>query len=89
MLRPLKQAAKAVLETLRRQRTASRIKQSERHVTRGELTADLLKLGIAPGDTLFIHSSLKSLGYVEGGAAAVVRALQDAVGPQGTLLIPT
>jgi len=89
MLRPLKQAAKAMLETLRRQRTASRIKQSERHVTRGELTADLLKLGIAPGDTLFIHSSLKSLGYVEGGAAAVVRAVQDAVGPQGTLLIPT
>lgn len=46
-------------------------------------------LGIERGDTLFVHSSLKSLGYVEGGASAVIGALQDAVGPEGTLLIPT
>jgi aminoglycoside N3'-acetyltransferase len=46
-------------------------------------------MGIAQGDTLFIHSSLKSLGYIDGGATTVVQALQDAVGPQGTLVIPT
>ena len=51
--------------------------------------AGLAKLGIAKGDAVFIHSSLKSLGYVEGGAATVVQALQEAVGPQGTLVLPT
>jgi aminoglycoside 3-N-acetyltransferase len=89
MLKPLKDAAKAVLEKARRLRGASKLKQSARYVTRAELTADLSKLGIAPIDALFIHSSLKSLGYVVGGATEVVRALQDAVGVEGTLLVPT
>lgn len=35
-----------------------------------------------------MHSSLSSLGYVEGGAETVVQALIGAVGPQGTLLFP-
>jgi aminoglycoside 3-N-acetyltransferase len=89
MLKPLKQAVKAALEALRRRSSARRLEQNVRHVTRTELAADLARLGVARGDTLFIHSSLKSLGFVEGGAAAVVGALQDAVGPEGTLLLPT
>jgi len=59
------------------------------HVNRDQLAAGLARLGIAAGDTVFVHSSLKSLGYVDGGAATVVQALQDAVGPEGTLIIPT
>lgn len=89
MLKSLKTAVKGVLESLRRKQAADKRRQTERHVTRAQLTADLLKLGVNAGDTLFVHSSLKSLGYVEGGAEAVVGALQDAVGPQGTLLLPT
>lgn len=41
------------------------------------------------GDTLVVHSSLKSIGWVEGGAAAVVEALKSSVGDSGTLLMPT
>jgi len=89
MLKSLKTTVKGVLESLRRKQAADKLKQTERHVTRAQLTADLLKLGVNAGDTLFVHSSLKSLGYVEGGAEAVVGALQDAVGAQGTLLLPT
>jgi len=89
MLRPLKKMVKAVLEGARRRRNALRMRQSGQHVTRAQLARDLARLGIARGDTLFVHSSLKSLGYVEGGAAAVIGALQDAVGPEGTLLVPT
>jgi len=89
MLEGAKRAAHAVLEAWRRAASASHLCQSRPHVTRAVLTADLARLGIAHGDTLFIHSSLKSLGYVEGGAQAVIGALQDAVGPQGTLLLPT
>ena len=35
-----------------------------------------------------MHSSLKSLGHVEGGGQAVIRALLEVVGPQGTILMP-
>lgn len=89
MLKPLKGAVKAALESLRRISSANKVSQTERHVTRADLAADFAALGISQGDTLFVHSSLKSLGFVEGGAAHVIRALQDAVGPQGTLLVPT
>ncbi|MES2878583.1 MAG: AAC(3) family N-acetyltransferase [Pseudomonadota bacterium] len=89
MLRQLKTLVKAAMTSFNRQRGANRLKKAERHVTRAELVSDLRKLGVLPGDTLFVHSSLKSLGYVEGGATEVVRALQEAVGAEGSLLLPT
>ena len=89
MLERARRAARAALEAWRRTASARQVRHSAHHVTRAEMAAGLARLGIAQGDTLFIHSSLKSLGYVEGGAPAVIRALQDAVGPQGTLLLPT
>ncbi len=49
------------------------------------LLDDLRKLGVDPGDVLFVHSSFKSLGPVEGGTAAIIAALEQAVGPEGTL----
>jgi aminoglycoside N3'-acetyltransferase len=36
-----------------------------------------------------VHSSLKSLGYVEGGPIAVFEALWDVIGPDGTMIVPT
>ncbi|PIF12846.1 AAC(3) family N-acetyltransferase [Janthinobacterium sp. 13] len=88
MLEQAKRAARAALEAWRRAAGARHVRQNAPHVTRAGLAAGLARLGIAPGDTLFVHSSLKSLGYVEGGAPAVIAALQDAVGPQGALLLP-
>lgn len=57
--------------------------------TRSSLTEDLAHLGVDPGDTLLVHSSLRSLGWVCGGQEAVVQALTDAVGPHGTITVPT
>ena len=57
--------------------------------THEKLTQDFTNLGIARGDTLFIHSSFKSLGPVEDGAGTVISALEDAVGQDGLILMPT
>jgi aminoglycoside 3-N-acetyltransferase len=56
---------------------------------RESIAADLSRLGINPGDVVFFHSSLKSLGWVEGGAEAVIDAFLDAVGPNGLVIVPT
>ncbi|MGW4021744.1 aminoglycoside N(3)-acetyltransferase [Streptomyces sp. NPDC005009] len=58
-------------------------------VTLGILTAQLRELGVRPGETLLAHTSLSSLGWVNGGPVTVVRALLDALGPDGTLVVPT
>lgn len=60
----------------------------DRPVTRPQLVAELLRLGVRPGMTVLTHSSLSSLGWVVGGAPTVLYALEDAVGPAGTLMMP-
>ena len=41
------------------------------------------------GDTPLLYYSLRSLGWVNGGAEAVVLALLDVLGDTGTLVVPT
>lgn len=53
--------------------------------TRASLAAALSALGLHPGDTVMFHASLRSLGPVLGGAAEIIRALLDTVGPTGNL----
>ena len=57
-------------------------------VTREQIADALRELGLAPGDSVFVHSSLSRFGRVEGGAEAVCLAVIDAVGPEGTVLMP-
>ena len=58
-------------------------------LTQDRIAADLRRLGVRPGDILMIHSSLRSLGHVVGGAATVVDALLEVLGPTGTLVGPS
>lgn len=58
-------------------------------VTRARIAEDLARLGIARGDVVFVHSSLSSLGWVEGGAEAVIDAFLDALGAEGMMVVPT
>jgi aminoglycoside N3'-acetyltransferase len=52
-----------------------------------DLARDLRALGVVPGDTIMVHASLRSVGPVAGGGRGVVLALDEAVGPDGTLLM--
>ena len=49
----------------------------------------LQRLGVKPGDICLFHSSYKSLGPVENGAADVIRGFEEAVGEEGTVVVPT
>jgi len=85
----LKSLVKGVLSEFRSKRRQRQISRDARHVTREDLSADLRALGIARGDNIFVHSSLKSLGFVDGGPTAVWSALLEVLGPEGTLVVPT
>jgi aminoglycoside 3-N-acetyltransferase len=59
-------------------------------VTREEIEGALRKVGLQPADIAFMHSSLSSMGWVEGGAEAVIEAFLNVLDPeQGTLVLPT
>ena len=45
-------------------------------------------MGIRENAVLLVHSSLRSLGKLEGGAETVVQTLLDVLGKDGTLLFP-
>ncbi len=56
--------------------------------TRDSLAADLRALGLQAGMVVIAHSSLSSIGWVNGGSVAVVQALLDVITPDGTLVMP-
>ena len=57
-------------------------------LTRLQITNQLRELGLAPGNVVMMHSSLSALGPVEGGPETVIDGLFDAIGPDGTLVVP-
>lgn len=57
------------------------------------LKEDILKvlkaLQILEGDTILVHTALSQLGYVCGGPQIIIEALIEAVGENGTIMMPT
>jgi aminoglycoside 3-N-acetyltransferase len=51
---------------------------SAQRVTGQQLVDALRGLGVGQGDTLLVHGSLRSIGWVDGGAQAVAGALREA-----------
>jgi aminoglycoside 3-N-acetyltransferase len=53
------------------------------------LAEKLRKCGLAEGQTVLVHMSMSKLGWIIGGAEAVVLALLAAVGDSGTIMMVT
>jgi len=56
-------------------------------LTQAEIVDGLKKLGLKRGVAVEVHSSLSSLGYVDGGASTVVKALMEVVGEEGAIVM--
>jgi aminoglycoside 3-N-acetyltransferase len=52
------------------------------------LRREFANLGLRPGMTVMVHSSLRKVGWTVGGPVTVIRALLDVLGAAGTLVIP-
>ncbi len=71
--------------------------ENERHlveatkepITKKRLVEDLHRAGIESGDTVLVHTSMRSIGWIVGGAVTAIAALMDAVTKEGTLVMPT
>lgn len=57
--------------------------------TKQDLMDSIIKIGVLPTDTLLVHSSMKAIGEVEGGADTVLDAFIDYMHEDGLLIFPT
>ncbi|GAA3477895.1 aminoglycoside N(3)-acetyltransferase [Streptomyces yanii] len=56
---------------------------------RSRLAGQLSRLGVERSGVLLVHASMRAVGAVSGGAGAVIGALRDALGEDGTLIVPS
>jgi aminoglycoside 3-N-acetyltransferase len=55
--------------------------------SRDELAAGFRRLGVAPGDTVMLHASIRAVGTIAGGPDQIHLALKDALTDEGTLVM--
>lgn len=60
--------------------------KAPRFLTRAELRRDLIRLGVGPGDTVMVHAAMSRVGRLLNGPDALIGALLDTVGEEGTVL---
>ena len=64
-------------------------KEARAILTKSDLINHFKSCGVAEGHTILVHTSLKSLGFVIGGAETFIRSLLEVVGEEGTLMMPS
>jgi len=56
-------------------------------LTRRDLASDLTSLGLAAGDVVMVHASLRAIGEVAGGPDQVHLAIKDVITDRGTMFM--
>jgi aminoglycoside 3-N-acetyltransferase len=60
-----------------------------REVTKEQVIACLINLGLRTGDGLLVHSAVQYLGRPQGGVGMYLEAIQEVIGEDGTVVVPT
>ncbi|HEX8394136.1 MAG TPA: AAC(3)-IV family aminoglycoside N-acetyltransferase [Longimicrobium sp.] len=60
-----------------------------REWSREEVAGQLRDLGVEQGGVLLVHTAFRAIRPVEGGPAGLIEALRMAIGPEGTLVMPS
>ncbi len=58
-------------------------------VLKKDIIDGIKNVGIVNGDTVMVHTSLSSMGFVCGGPQVVIEALLEVAGADGTIMMPT
>lgn len=67
----------------------SDIQNRNEELSNAEVTRQLQILGVKKGGVLLVHTSFHATKPVEGGPAGLIEAIHDALGPKGTLVMPS
>ncbi len=59
-----------------------------RELSRADVARQLRALGVEEGGVLLVHTSFRAVRPVEGGPTGLIEALREALGPEGTLVMP-
>jgi aminoglycoside 3-N-acetyltransferase len=70
-------------------RTMAEEASGDREIPKAELSAQLRDLGVEPGGVLLVHASFRAVRPIEGGPLGLIEALHAALGPRGTLVMPS
>ncbi len=60
-----------------------------RAFSRSEVADQLRALGVRPGGVLLVHTSFRAVRPIDDGPLGLIDALRDALGPYGTLVMPS
>ena len=58
-------------------------------IPKSQVTRQLLDLGVQPGGVLLVHCAFSCVKPVEDGPEGLIAALRSALGPEGTLVMPS
>ncbi|MBI2101456.1 AAC(3) family N-acetyltransferase [Candidatus Woesearchaeota archaeon] len=62
--------------------------QLQGKITKEGIKKELQKAGLKKGDAVIVHSSLSRIGYIDGGAKALIDSFLDVIGSKGLLVMP-
>lgn len=62
---------------------------AQQELSRDEVIGQLRALGVEEGSILLVHTSFRAVRPVEGGPLGLIEALRAALGPDGTLVMPS
>lgn len=58
-------------------------------IIKQNIVDELQRIGLRKNDIVIVHTSMKGMGYICGGAQTIIEALMDVVGDGGTIVMPT